>query len=133
MRHVSRAWPAPTNQNTPMPPEEKNFIQKKKKPRKKKTQRTPEPPENPDCSVLTPAVSFPVHLAGGARARSLVADNWPTAAAALRQVPRSGRFACDEQPPGIGTAPPSLPFLLCETEHPNPSLKLSGCLCSDAI
>jgi hypothetical protein len=79
MRHVSRAWPAPTNQNTPMPApgQGKVLYRRKKTSYKKKTQRTPEPPENPDCSVLTPAVSFPVHLAGGARARSLL-ESWPT-------------------------------------------------------
>ena len=31
-----------------------------------------------------------------------------------------GLFAGDELPPGIAT--PSLPFLLCETDNPNPSL-----------
>ena len=35
-----------------------------------------------------------------------------------------GLFAGDEHPPGIPT--PSLPFLLCEPEHPNPKLKAFG-------
>jgi len=53
-------------------------------------------------------------------------DDWATAgvaAAALRQVPQasiSGSFSSDEHPPGTRT--PSPPFLLYETEHPNPSL-----------
>ena len=51
-------------------------------------------------------------------------DDWVTAgvaAAALRQVPQAsipGSFSSDEHPPGTRT--PSLLFLLCVIEHPNP-------------
>jgi hypothetical protein len=33
-----------------------------------------------------------------------------------------GPFSSDEHPPGIHI--PSLPFLFCKAEHPNPNLKL---------
>ena len=42
-----------------------------------------------------------------------------------------GIFTGDEHPPGIPT--PSLPFLLCETEHPNPNLNLFGYLMSTSF
>ena len=70
---------------------------------------------------------------------SLFSDDWVgyRCRRRLRRRPSPGAeafvgiFAGDEHPPGIPT--PSLPFLLCETEHPNPNLNLFGYLMSTSF
>ena len=85
--------------------------------------------------VLPPsAFSSPVHAACARRALS---RSWGQLRDRRRRTPGAqvsgGPFVGDERAP-TGTRTPSPPFLLCETEFPNPNLSyLFICMYSDLI
>ena len=92
------------------------------------------PAPGPGKVLLPSAFSSPVHAACARRALS---RSWGQLRDRRRRTPGAqvsgGPFVGDERAP-TGTRTPSPPFLLCETELPNPSLSyLSICMYSDLI
>ena len=76
----------------------------------------------------SPPVAFapPFTFAHSHRSLPWPSFSWRRQSGAVLHRVFVGLFADDEHPPGMPS--PSLPFLLCETEHANPNLNY---LCSD--
>ena len=107
---------------------------KKKRPRRSACECALRGPNNPRLGRPSAAFSFSLPHEPACRVRFSASplSRAPTTGVAAAAAPTpgaeafAGLVAGDKHPPGIPT--PSLPFLLCEAEDPNPNLRLFGYL-----